>query len=574
MSFCANCGSQLEADVRFCRACGAPVGAAQSVTSQPIQVQASEQPHTAYEVTSYRPSSPPPGVPTGDYVRDALAAAALIASLFMVWRNTAEDGIFGNSGGSIAATHIDVTLATLVSVVSIGIPYLWRAGVFGTNWTYAKTQTARLLANAPYIILTVVYLVIELIDHKGIGPAMAFGLAGAVLAAQPRAAEINTGDDVHDRRWIGIVIGLAAMVAVLTVVQIGVILMQPGSFSSYGGHLITAIILAMASVAILATVAVRVANLDNSWRLAGVGIGIFAAVFGLLSLSPQVSLITTNFNGAIPSCSLTFWVAFGVAVAAPSIARLTGGQSAGFTSWLAGVRAVLNLAISVTALVAVISIIELMVAATSSADSYLVINQVPRVVALFFGVISVVGGVVARAMLANGTRQGPVVVTAYAALLFMLGLILVILWSTQTLGGIAPLTLVVAFGLPLGLIALLWGPASMRQQFAATAPAEYPAMQVSSAVRSVATAVVAPPPHAQSTLNTNPLVVEAADPATTGARLRELASTVPESRAAIAGNTSTYPALREWLGSLGQPDVDAALQHRKLLGQTGTNQLS
>ena len=46
------------------------------------------------------------------------------------------------------------------------------------------------------------------------------------------------------------------------------------------------------------------------------------------------------------------------------------------------------------------------------------------------------------------------------------------------------------------------------------------------------------------------------------ARLHELASTVPESRTAIASNLSTYPALLEWLGSLGQPDVDAALQRR------------
>ena len=567
MQFCATCGARLEADVRFCRACGSPAGAVRPTTSGPAQLQAStqavfEQPQTAYRLPSHRPPSSLSEITTGDYVRDTLAAAALIASLFMVWRNTTVDAFSGNGGGSIAATHIDVILITLVSVISIGIPYLWRAGVFGAGWNYAKTQTARLLANAPYLILTAVYLVIELIDHKGIGPAMAFGLAGALLAAQPRAAEITAGDDVRDRRWIGIVIGFAAMVAVLTVVQIAVILMQPGNFAGYGGYLITTIIMAMASSVILATVTVRVANLDNAWRLVGIGIGIFAAVFGLLSLSPQVDLVTTNLNGAIPSFSLTFWVAFGAAVAAPSIARLTGGQSSGSASWVAGVKAVLNLAIGITAIVAVVSIIELIVAATSSTDSYLVISLVPRVVSLFFGVISVVGGIVARATLANGTRQGHIVVTAYAALLFVLGIILVILWSTQTLGGIAPLTLVMAFGLPCGLIVLLWVPASMRQRFASIAPAGYPAAAAPSVTSPLTTAISTAAPREHSTGETNPLLVEAANSATTGARLHELASTVPESRAAIASNLSTYPALLEWLGSLGQPDVDAALQRR------------
>ena len=54
----------------------------------------------------------------------------------------------------------------------------------------------------------------------------------------------------------------------------------------------------------------------------------------------------------------------------------------------------------------------------------------------------------------------------------------------------------------------------------------------------------------------------AADPATPLATLQELARDHPELRPALALNPSTYPALLEWLGRLGSPDVDAALATR------------
>ncbi|MFH5821621.1 hypothetical protein [Georgenia sp. AZ-5] len=54
----------------------------------------------------------------------------------------------------------------------------------------------------------------------------------------------------------------------------------------------------------------------------------------------------------------------------------------------------------------------------------------------------------------------------------------------------------------------------------------------------------------------------AADPATPLTTLQLLAQDHPEVRAAIAANPATYPALLEWLGALGMPDVDAALAAR------------
>ncbi|MDY2941872.1 MAG: hypothetical protein SOS98_06100 [Varibaculum sp.] len=61
----------------------------------------------------------------------------------------------------------------------------------------------------------------------------------------------------------------------------------------------------------------------------------------------------------------------------------------------------------------------------------------------------------------------------------------------------------------------------------------------------------------------NELIAEASNPATPLKRLQFLAQNHPETRAAIAANPSTYPALLEWLGKFHNPDIDAALAQRE-----------
>jgi len=58
------------------------------------------------------------------------------------------------------------------------------------------------------------------------------------------------------------------------------------------------------------------------------------------------------------------------------------------------------------------------------------------------------------------------------------------------------------------------------------------------------------------------LLNEAADPSTPLERLAELAYQHPETRAAVASNPASYEGLLEWLGSLGDPEVDEALSAR------------
>src|SRR5665648_939874 len=55
---------------------------------------------------------------------------------------------------------------------------------------------------------------------------------------------------------------------------------------------------------------------------------------------------------------------------------------------------------------------------------------------------------------------------------------------------------------------------------------------------------------------------QASDPQTPGQVLADIAALRPDLRVAVASNPSTYPGLLEWLGSLGEPAVDAAIAAR------------
>jgi hypothetical protein len=55
----------------------------------------------------------------------------------------------------------------------------------------------------------------------------------------------------------------------------------------------------------------------------------------------------------------------------------------------------------------------------------------------------------------------------------------------------------------------------------------------------------------------------ALDPATPLADLAKIVQEAPHLRPQVAANPSTYPALLDWLGALGDPQVDAALRNRR-----------
>jgi hypothetical protein len=563
MTYCAACGSRLGQAARFCADCGSTVELVQPQPATSVPRAPVEQPAgpisgpLAQPRLAARQVSAFSAIPMSDYVRDGLAATALILSLFMVWQYGAGSDE-ASIGSGIAAARIDVILVSLVSLLSLGITYLWRAGVFGPAWDYAKTQDLRLLANTPYFLMVVVYLIIELVGHQGLGPAVAFGLAGALLAAQPRRAELADGDVPRDRRWLHVVIGLAAVVALLTVIQIiEMFVLFP---SQDVGSMLLSIIMGAASAALLLRIASQVARSAGAWRLTGIGVGIAAAGLGLLSLSPQFSLVQVSFFGSSPSMSLMFWMALGAAVSAPSVARLMKPEVSEAAPWLASVSLLLGLAVWANALMSLMSIIGLIQQATSGSGQY-----TPWILSLFFGGVGTVAGVIVRATASKDEHQGLLLATAYAALLFVLGLVLVILWSIQTPGGISPLTVIIGFVIPTGLAGMLWGPRSVRRHFESLLPPSHTGT-AGFAFAGVQQPVVEPVQSARNQVEPESgleaIRAEASNTATSAARLQTIASTVPEARALVAANSSAYPALLAWLGQQGDPEVNAVLARR------------
>lgn len=142
-----------------------------------------------------QPAEPRPnpfkGIPVADFVRDGLAALLLLVSLALpVTVGRGFEGVGDRF-------HYIVTLVTLLSVVSLALPYLARASLFPQTWTVHTTRLVRLLANAPYVLVLLVYVILDLVtsdDTQGIGTIFALGLAGAVLAAQPRQCELGPED--------------------------------------------------------------------------------------------------------------------------------------------------------------------------------------------------------------------------------------------------------------------------------------------------------------------------------------------------------------------------------------------
>ncbi|GAA3895712.1 hypothetical protein GCM10022381_41530 [Leifsonia kafniensis] len=179
------------------------------------QPQAADQqfgaPQPQFVARAPRPN-PFVGVPLSDWVRDGGALLLLLISLALPWTIRADDL---DSVRLVAASgRVEVILITLLSVFSLSLTYLARAGVFGPTVGTQQIWLFRLLANLPYFLLVVVYIVIDAVRAEplsGLGYAAALGLAGAFLAAQPRAAEVVGigADHPVARLWQRIALGYA-----------------------------------------------------------------------------------------------------------------------------------------------------------------------------------------------------------------------------------------------------------------------------------------------------------------------------------------------------------------------------
>ena len=472
---------------------GMPQGYGQPGQQHPgFQPQRQEQPYQGNGFPGYgqaqAPAQPKPqrpsafaGITLSDYVRDGIAVLALFFSLFMAW--VYGDGYAGE--GSKAGTRVDVLLITILSILSVGISYLWRAGLFGPSVGYKRIQDLRLLANAPYVVLVLVYLVLVLASDGdsssgfyGLGGAVAFGLAGAVLAAQPRRAEIapGPGDDAPHRRWVFITLGLVGLAAVATLVQIIRFLVLVSDLTDFsGGRIwlagIAGAVSAAAGIAVLVLVAVKVLKGSDAWRRTGTGLGIGAALLALLALIPDMRLATLDFTPFDAGFCLLFWLAFGAAVSSPSVARHTERAAVAPADRLVAIRPVLTVTLVIAGALAVVAALGLgLIVAEDSED-----GTGLWIITLVVAVLLVAGSLVAGKLAARDGRSTFLMGTVFAGAVFLLSLILMILWAvelsdTSGLNGstarfATELVMVLTWVLPFVLVAELWLDKSSRDHF-------------------------------------------------------------------------------------------------------------
>ena len=472
---------------------GQPQGYGQPGQQHPgFQPQRQEQPYQGNGFPGYgqaqAPAQPKPqrpsafaGITLSDYVRDGIAVLALFFSLFMAW--VYGDGYAGE--GSKAGTRVDVLLITILSILSVGISYLWRAGLFGPSVGYKRIQDIRLLANAPYAVLVLVYLVMVLASDGdsssgfyGLGGAVAFGLGGAVLAAQPRRAEIapGPGDDARHRRWVFITLGLVGLAAVVTLVQVIRFLILISDLTQFSGGSIwlagiAGAVSAAAGIAVLVLVAVKVLKGSDAWRRTGAGLGIGAAFLALLALIPDMRLASLDFTPFDAGFCLLFWLAFGAAVSSPSVARHTERAAVAPADRLVAIRPVLTVTLVIAGALAVVAALGLGLILSQDSEG----GTGLWVITLVVAVLLAAGSLVAGKLAARDGRSTFLMGTVFAGALFLLSLILMILWAvelsdTSGLNGstarfATELVMVLTWVMPFVLVAELWLDKSSREHF-------------------------------------------------------------------------------------------------------------
>lgn len=226
--------------------------------------------HTAGAPTSPRPSAFH-GVPVRDYVTDVVALVLLLVSLGLGW-----DFRYA------ASERVEVVLVTVASVLSLSLFYLARSGALPRGWTNRTVLTARALANAPFALVALVYLVLDATVAfgdgpawgkvpGGVGPAVAIGLAGAVLAASPRAAELRAAPTAElATRWTRrALVGLLGAVLVLQLVGLLAMVLNYSRYlrsSAVGAGIAAVAVLVLLVTAIAAAPLLGVLRGSGPWR--------------------------------------------------------------------------------------------------------------------------------------------------------------------------------------------------------------------------------------------------------------------------------------------------------------------
>lgn len=551
------------------------------------------------------PATPRPnpfaGIPVSDWIRDGAAVVLLLVSLALYWRiGTGGSGFFGYELER-AATRIDVLLITLLSVISVSVGYLARAGVFGAGMPATRVALIRGLANVPYVIIVLLYIVFDAaqIGGIGIGAAAAVGLTGALLAGLPRKYEVYTPEfsTVAAKYGYFSVLGLLGFAGLTALLGMIFTLIQLFEYNLDALRVIGLLFIALVPVLAAVALAVFVVRRSEVARIIGAAAG-FAMVFAafIVSFSEQGPIETLHNNFGYS----TLVFAIGAAIyTTPGLPFAMRSQPV-LNTWGSVLRLVPILAMAGAGLFVVVAVLNL-IGSKGNSIGY-------SVGVLVCAVLAIIGALVMRVQIVANLQRGRMVIALIAGGLVVIGLVAVILTGV----GYASTALTyemseaVLFLLAPGALVLyaLFVPKEMREYFASVAPqqpqaaygyapqqGQYPADQQYTGQQPyvpAAPAVQGQPqqdqfqqqPPAQPQQAQQPQAAPAAppaappapaptqqpndadrasDPSTPATELHAMSSN-RELWPHLAANPSLYPALRDWLQSTGDPAVLEALK--------------
>ncbi len=512
------------------------------------------------------------GIPSSDLFRDALALLLLLIALAMPWSFNVASGVTHSTG------HIEVILVTLLSVVSLSLTYLARAQVFGAGVTAAQVGLIRAAANAPYAIVVAIYLILDVskvgdnwYSAGGLGYGAAIGLAGAALAGMPRKIET-------DATSVGAVQATVMRLAVVSLAVLWVVMSFINFINVFADwapviddasstvSLMISVLIVLVPLALIAAGLIRRSAVTRTVTVTG-GVVVLGAV--IIDWFSDWDISVGGVESVHrPVFGLIAFITLG-ALASSHLFRDAMHPMADVQRYVrsAGILLLAQAGVVVaTAIITVLAITSDAVSSTGKAVGY-----------LFALVIIGAMAAVAFALMRTGAAATRLLALALTAGTMIVGIVAVVLVNSMSSVGIVDL--VYAFGLPTATLVLLVAPTSMRAYYGSLLPASAtpatatPATATPTAATHTAATPPPPPvppappappamPEPIASEAVHPRAAEAADPEASAQALFEIASDIPELRATVAANPSTYPDLLTWLGQLGDPAVNAALKAR------------
>ncbi|MCL2594863.1 MAG: hypothetical protein FWD83_05035 [Promicromonosporaceae bacterium] len=516
------------------------------------------------------PRRPFAAVPAFDLVRDAITAATLLLGLSLPWT-------FEQTRGSM---RIEILLATVAALAALALPYAVRAG-FGGYRLAENERWARLGGAFLLVAVGLVYLVIDIIPggEMGIGIGLGLSLAGAFLLAMPTAAA----------NWRFTLLAVGLVVAAFAIIT-PIVAITDNYFTGWDVAKI-----AIAAVAALVFLWFTLWRFDAGDIASGVllvGVGAVVALGGVLvgghELAPWLESVEGWWLG------LVLWPVL-AAAAAPRVFAQVGTDPQPML-WINAAARGMALVAGLGAVITLLALIDEI--ANSGEHAWL---------RMVMGLAIGGAGFIGWQTLEQKPTEGRMLVYIATGATTLLGLVLMILRGG--ISGQVDSIEFLAVGLPTVVFLLLLVPRSVKTLYPVsvtisevTTGEPIPRVEVAATtqqpvdpkakpvITAAPTEQVAPVPDAvpseAPTQEAEPVaeegaekladdgsvkakgarewtVEQASNPKTPLADLAKIAAEAPHLRSQVAANPSTYSALLDWLGALGDPDVDTALRSRE-----------